>query len=102
MERATSAMADELDVVGLMNIQFAVKGDQVYVLEVNPRASRTIPYMSKSTGVQLAKIATKVMAGETLEDLGFTEPIDVDHVSVKEAVFSFSNLPGVDTVWGPR
>ncbi|PTD94512.1 carbamoyl phosphate synthase large subunit [archaeon SCG-AAA382B04] len=102
MRRATEAMADELNVVGLMNIQFAVKNDKVYVLEVNPRASRTIPYLSKSTGVQLAKIATKVMTGKTLEELGFTEEVEVDHVSVKEAVFSFSNLPGVDTVLGPE
>lgn len=102
MRRATGEMADKLDVIGLMNIQFAVKDGDVYVLEVNPRASRTIPYLSKSTGVQLAKIATKVMLGEKLEELGFTEEVDVDHVSVKEAVFSFSNLPGVDTVLGPE
>ncbi len=102
MREATYAMADELNVVGLMNIQFAVKDGEVYVLEVNPRASRTIPYLSKSTGVQLAKIATKVMVGRTLEELGFTEEVEVDHVSVKEAVFSFSNLPGVDPVLGPE
>lgn len=102
MRRATEAMAKELGVVGLMNIQFAVKNENVYVLEVNPRASRTIPYLSKSTGVQLAKIATKVMVGKSLEELGFTEEVEVDHVSVKEAVFSFSNLPGVDTVLGPE
>ncbi|MFP4005843.1 MAG: carbamoyl-phosphate synthase large subunit [Candidatus Hadarchaeia archaeon] len=102
MRRATYEMAMELNVVGLMNIQFAVKDDDVYVLEVNPRASRTIPYLSKSTGVQLAKIATKVMTGSSLEELGFTEEIDVDHVSVKEAVFSFDKLPGVDTVLGPE
>lgn len=102
MRRATEAMAKELDVIGLMNIQFAVKNENVYVLEVNPRASRTIPYLSKSTGVQLAKLATKVMVGKSLKELGYTEEVDVDHVSVKEAVFSFSNLPGVDTVLGPE
>ncbi len=102
MRKATYAMAKELNVIGLMNIQFAVKDGKMYVLEVNPRASRTIPYLSKSTGVQLAKIATKVMVGKSLEELGFTEEVNVDHVSVKEAVFSFSNLPGVDTVLGPE
>ncbi len=102
MREATAKMAKELEVVGLMNIQFAVKNDNVYVLEVNPRASRTIPYLSKSTGVQLAKIATQVMVGKSLEEIGFTEEAEVDHVSVKEAVFSFSNLPGVDTVLGPE
>ncbi|KXA97286.1 carbamoyl phosphate synthase large subunit [candidate division MSBL1 archaeon SCGC-AAA259I09] len=102
MRKATCAMAEELNVIGLMNIQFAVKNGEVHVLEVNPRASRTIPYLSKSTGVPLAKRATKVMVGKSLSELGFTEEVKADHVSVKEAVFSFSKLPGVDPVLGPE
>ena len=86
---ATKAMARELNVRGLMNVQFAVKDEDVYVLEVNPRASRTVPFVSKAIGVPLAKLAAKVMAGITLRELGFTEEIVPTHYSVKEAVFPF-------------
>ena len=84
---ATKAMARELKVRGLMNVQFAVKDEDVYVLEVNPRASRTVPFVSKAIGVPLAKLAAKVMAGKTLRELGFTNEIVPKHFSVKEAVF---------------
>ena len=86
---ATKAMARELNVRGLMNVQFAVKGEDVYVLEVNPRASRTVPFVSKAIGVPLAKLAAKVMTGKTLRELGFTKEIVPKHFSVKEAVFPF-------------
>jgi len=99
---ATRAMARELNVVGLMNVQYAIKGDQVFVLEVNPRASRTIPFVSKATGVPLAKLATKVMLGKTLEELGLTREIIPDYVSVKEAVLPFDRFPDVDTLLGPE
>jgi carbamoyl-phosphate synthase large subunit len=92
----TRALARELGVVGLLNIQFAIKDDSVFVLEVNPRASRTIPFVSKATGVPLAKLATKVMLGQTLENLGLNEEVVPEHVSVKEAVFPFNRFPGVD------
>jgi len=95
-------MAFELDVCGLMNVQFAVRNGRIYVLEVNPRASRTVPFVSKATGVSLAKIATKVMVGCKLEDLGFTEEIEPKHLSVKESVFPFARFPGVDTMLGPE
>lgn len=99
----TCKLAKELDVVGLINIQFAVKNGTVYVLEVNPRASRTVPFVSKATGVPLAKIAAKVMAGRKLSELGIKgESVKVDHVAVKEAVFPFAKLPGVDVVLGPE
>jgi carbamoyl-phosphate synthase large subunit len=98
----TSALAKELGVVGLMNIQFAVKGDEIYVLEVNPRASRTIPFVSKATGVPLAKLATKVMLGRTLQELGLTHEVEPAHVSVKEAVFPFDRFPEVDVLLGPE
>ncbi len=96
------ALAKELNVIGLMNIQFAVKEDQIYILEVNPRASRTIPYVSKSIGVPLAKLAAKVMAGKTLEELGLTAEVEISHYSVKEAVFPFDRFVGVDTLLGPE
>ncbi|MHA3771359.1 carbamoyl-phosphate synthase large subunit [Verrucomicrobiota bacterium sgz303538] len=99
---ATKAMARELKVVGLMNVQFAVKDDQVYVIEVNPRASRTAPFVSKAIGVPLPKLAAKIMAGKTLEELGFTEEIVPSHYSVKEAVFPFTKFPGVDVMLGPE
>jgi carbamoyl-phosphate synthase large subunit len=99
---ATKAMAAELDVVGLMNVQYAIKEDRLYVLEVNPRASRTIPFVSKATGIPLAKIATKVMLGRTLPELGLTEEIKPAHVSIKEAVLPFDRFPGVDTLLGPE
>ena len=95
-------MAKELDVVGLMNVQYAIKDNRLYVLEVNPRASRTIPFVSKAAGVPLAKIATKVMLGRTLNDLGLTGEVVPTHVSVKEAVLPFDRFPGVDTCWGRR
>ena len=99
---ATKAMAMELKVIGLMNVQYAIKGDRLYVLEVNPRASRTIPFVSKATGVPLAKIATKIMVGRTLEELGFTKEIIPEHISVKEAVMPFDRFPDVDTLLGPE
>jgi len=98
----TRALARELTVVGLMNIQYAVKGDVVYVIEVNPRASRTVPFVSKATGVPLAKMATKVIMGKTLKELGLTREVVPKFVSVKEAVFPFSRFPGVDTILGPE
>lgn len=102
IKMATKAMAAELDVVGLMNVQYAVKNDSLFVLEVNPRASRTIPFVSKATGVPLAKLATKVMLGKTLEELGFTKETVPLHISVKEAVMPFNRFPDVDTLLGPE
>ncbi len=99
---ATKAMARELKVRGLMNVQFAVKDEVVYVLEVNPRASRTAPFVSKAIGVPLAKLAAKVMAGRTLKELGFTEEVHPKHFSVKEAVFPFVRFPGIDITLGPE
>ena len=98
----TNALARELNVIGLMNIQFAVKNDTVYILEVNPRASRTVPFVSKATGIPWAKIAAKVMAGKTLDELGITKEIAITHYAVKEAVFPFNRFPGVDTILGPE
>jgi carbamoyl-phosphate synthase large subunit len=100
--RATKAMASELDVIGLMNVQYAIKDDQLYVLEVNPRASRTIPFVSKATGVPLAKLATKVMLGQSLEELGLTQECIPEHISVKEAVLPFDRFPDVDVLLGPE
>ena len=102
IRRQTIAMARELHVVGLMNVQYAVQGRRVYILEVNPRASRTVPFVSKAIGVPLAKIAARVMAGKTLAELGFTREVVPPHVSVKEAVFPFLKFPGVDTLLGPE
>lgn len=99
---ASKAMAAELGVIGLMNVQFAVKDDALYVLEVNPRASRTIPFVSKATGVPLAKLATKVMLGMTLTDLGLTTEARIGHWAVKEAVFPFDRFDGVDSLLGPE
>jgi len=99
---STRKLALELGVRGLMNVQYAVKGGDVYVLEVNPRASRTVPFVSKAIGRPLAKLAALVMAGRSLEELGFTEEIWPRHFSVKEAVFPFVKFPGVDTVLGPE
>ena len=99
---ATKAMARELNVRGLMNVQFAVKGDDVYVLEVNPRASRTVPFVSKAIGVPLAKLAAKVMTGKSLRDLGFTTEVVPKHFSVKEAVFPFLRYEGLDISLGPE
>jgi carbamoyl-phosphate synthase large subunit len=100
--RAAKDLARELNVKGLMNIQFAVKDEQLYVIEVNPRASRTVPFVSKAIGVSLAKLAAKIMVGKTLEELGFTETIIPPHYSVKEAVFPWNRFPGIDIVLGPE
>jgi carbamoyl-phosphate synthase large subunit len=102
IKRQTKALAKELGVIGLMNVQFAVKKDEIYILEVNPRASRTIPFVSKATGVPLAKIAAKVMAGRTLKEQGIATEKEMKHVAVKEAVFPFDKFPGVDTILGPE
>ncbi len=99
---ATKAMARELSVRGLMNVQFAVKGQDVYVLEVNPRASRTVPFVSKAIGVPLAKLAAKVMVGKTLRELEFTKELVPKHFSVKEAVFPFLRYEGMDISLGPE
>ncbi|GFO61398.1 carbamoyl-phosphate synthase (glutamine-hydrolyzing) [Geomonas silvestris] len=102
IRRQTKVMALELGVKGLMNVQFAVKGKDIYILEVNPRASRTSPFVSKATGRPLAKIAARVMAGKTLAELGVTAEIIPEHISVKESVFPFAKFPGVDTILGPE
>jgi carbamoyl-phosphate synthase large subunit len=98
----TRALARELDVRGLINIQYAIKNETLYVLEVNPRASRTVPYVSKAIGVPLAKLAARVMGGKTLEELGFTEEIEPEHMAVKCPVFPFSKFSGIDTLLGPE
>jgi carbamoyl-phosphate synthase large subunit len=102
VKEQTKTLARELKVIGLINIQFAIKDDEVFILEVNPRASRTIPFVSKSIGVPLAKLAAKIMAGMTLEELNFTEEVAIDHYCVKEAVFPFLKFPGIDTILGPE
>jgi len=102
IRQQTTAMALELGVVGLINIQFAIKDGVIYVLEVNPRASRTVPFVSKAIGVPLAKLAAKVMTGATLKELGFTEERTLGHVAVKEAVLPFAKFPNVDAVLGPE
>jgi carbamoyl-phosphate synthase large subunit len=102
IERQMKLLALKLGVVGLMNAQFAVKDKAVYVLEVNPRGSRTVPFVSKAIGVPLAKLAMKVMIGRTLEDLGFMNAPQPTHLSVKEAVFPFNKFPGVDVLLGPE
>ncbi|MBI4936864.1 MAG: ATP-grasp domain-containing protein, partial [Nitrosomonadales bacterium] len=102
LRRQTVAMAKALNVVGLMNVQFAIQGETVYVLEVNPRASRTVPFVSKATGVPLAKIAARCMAGQTLVQQGATREVIPPYFSVKEAVFPFIKFPGVDTILGPE
>jgi carbamoyl-phosphate synthase large subunit len=98
----TKALAMALEVKGLMNVQYAVRDDTIYVFEVNPRASRTVPFVSKAIGVPLANIATKVMLGCTLEELGFTKEVKPEHVAVKQSVFPFARFPGVDAVLGPE
>jgi carbamoyl-phosphate synthase large subunit len=102
LKRQTEVMARALGVVGLMNVQFAIQKDLVYVLEVNPRASRTVPYVSKATGLQLAKIAARCMAGRSLDEQGIGAEVRPDYYSVKEAVFPFVKFPGVDTILGPE
>ena len=99
---ATKAMAAELNVIGLMNVQYAIKEDSLFVIEVNPRASRTVPFVSKATGVPLAKLATRIMLGRTLKELGFCREIVPPHLSVKEAVLPFDRFPDVDTLLGPE
>jgi carbamoyl-phosphate synthase large subunit len=98
----TRRIARALKVIGLMNTQFAIKDDTVYVLEVNPRASRTVPYLSKATGVPLAKVAARVMLGKTLAQLGLTQDLEVAGYFVKTPVFPFVRFPGVDTILGPE
>jgi carbamoyl-phosphate synthase large subunit len=102
VRKATHALARELRVVGLMNVQFAIKDRQLYVLEVNPRASRTVPFVAKAIGVPIAKIAAKVMAGMTLAELGFTRELVPRHWCVKEAVFPFVRFPGATIALGPE
>ena len=106
LKRQSAAMAGALNVVGLMNVQFAIQNvsgkDVIYVLEVNPRASRTVPYVSKATGIQLAKVAARCMAGQTLAQQGITQEVTPPYFSVKEAVFPFVKFPGVDTILGPE
>jgi carbamoyl-phosphate synthase large subunit len=102
IESAAVNLAKELNVKGLMNIQFAVKDNELYVIEVNPRASRTVPFVSKAIGVPLAKLAAKIMVGKTLQELGFTKRIIPAHFNVKEAVFPWNRFPGIDIVLGPE
>src|SRR5690606_23633666 len=106
LRRQTEAMAKALDVCGLMNVQFAIQGEGdnavVYVLEVNPRASRTVPFVSKACGLPLAKIAARCMAGQSLASQGVTGEVIPEYYSVKEAVFPFVKFPGVDTILGPE
>jgi carbamoyl-phosphate synthase large subunit len=102
IEEQSRMLALELGVVGLMNVQFAVKGGEVYILEVNPRASRTVPFVSKATGRPLAKIAAKLMVGKTLDELGVEDAPVPRHTSVKESVFPFAKFPGADTILGPE
>jgi carbamoyl-phosphate synthase large subunit len=102
MREQVKKMALELGVVGLMNVQLALQGEDIYVIEVNPRASRTVPFVSKCIGVSLAMIAARVMAGKTLKEIGFTKEIIPNFYSVKEAVFPFAKFPGVDPILGPE
>jgi carbamoyl-phosphate synthase large subunit len=102
MRRYTKAFAEALGVVGLINVQYAIKDGVVYVLEVNPRASRTVPFVSKATGIPLAQLAAAVVAGRTLDELGLPDDLPLPGVAVKEAVFPFTKLPGVDTILGPE
>ena len=102
MKEQSAAIARELGVVGLMNVQFAIQGDKVYILEVNPRASRTVPFVSKATGVPLAKLAALCMTGKTLEELGHVGELSVRHVAFKESVFPFTRFAGVDVILGPE
>ena len=102
IRRQTKAMAYALGVVGLMNVQFAVQDGVVFVLEVNPRASRTVPFVSKATGVPLAKVGARCMAGISLQEQGVEKEVVPDFYAVKEAVFPFIKFPGVDTILGPE
>jgi len=104
LRRQTAELARGLEVVGLMNVQYAIKGEEVYILEVNPRASRTVPFVAKATGVPIAKVAARTMAGESLSHLleVYSVATTVDHIAVKEAVFPFAKFPGVDIILGPE
>ena len=102
IKEATKLLAKELEVKGLINVQYAIKDNQLYVLEVNPRASRTVPFVSKAIGVPLAKLATWIMIGETLKDIGFTKEVTPSYYSVKEVVFPFKRFPRVDVILGPE
>src|SRR4030066_1648500 len=102
LKQNTYALAKELQVVGLMNVQYAIKNDVVNVLEVNPRASRTIPFISKATGIPWAKVAAKVMTGKRLQELGIEREVEIRHIAVKESVCPFNRFYGIDTVLGPE
>jgi carbamoyl-phosphate synthase large subunit len=102
IRRYTHALAKELNVIGLMNVQYAVQNNVVFILEVNPRASRTVPYVSKAIGVPLARLAALVMAGSTLEELGFTKEVTIRHYAFKEAVLPFNRFPGCDALLTPE
>ena len=102
LQRQTAALARELGVIGLMNVQYAIKDDEVYILEVNPRASRTVPFVAKATGLPVAKIAARAMVGERLRDLIAPDRAALEHVAVKEAVFPFARFPNVDIILGPE
>ena len=102
IKEKTKQIAIRLKVKGLINIQFAIKDEDLYMIEVNPRASRTIPFISKAIGVPIAKIAAKVMSGRKLAELNFLDEINIDHYSVKESVFPFIKFPDVDTILGPE
>jgi len=102
IRRYTRLLAEELHVIGLMNVQYAVKGKELYIIEVNPRASRTVPFVSKATGVPLAKVAAKVMVGMSLQEIGFTEEVVPRHICVKESVLPFAKFHGVDVTLGPE
>jgi carbamoyl-phosphate synthase large subunit len=98
----TYKLAKGLNVIGLMNIQYAIKDDVIYVLEVNPRASRTVPFVSKATGIQWAKVAAKLMVGMKLSDLGIEKEVEISHFAVKESVFPFNRFGAIDTILGPE
>ena len=102
IERQTELLATALNVIGLMNIQFAIKDSEVFLIEVNPRASRTVPFVAKATGVPIAKIAARIMAGESVESFQLQKAVNRSHIAVKEAVFPFARFPGVDVVLGPE
>lgn len=102
IKQYTYALARDLQVVGLINVQYAVKDDEVYVLEVNPRASRTVPFVSKATGIPFARLASQVMVGRKLKEIGLTKEVDIKYFAVKESVFPFRRFPGVDPVLGPE
>ena len=102
IKKQTCALAKELNVIGLINIQFAVQNEEVFIIEVNPRASRTIPFVSKAIGVPLAKIAARVMAGKSLKEIGFTKEVKFSHIAVKESVFPFNKFTDVDVLLGPE